>query len=333
MNILYIFDNNFVPQAAAGICSLLENNRFADSITIYIMSLHVSEDSEKKLENFIGRYADEEHERRAVFIEIDDIPGYFDFKIDTAGWNDIVLARLLLDRFLPEELERIIYLDADTMVRRSLRRLYQTDMGTHPVGMAIEPTCNLRRKKEMGLARRPYHNAGVLLIDLNNWRKSHTGEWIIDYFGKHGGHLFANDQDAINGCLKDEILTISPTYNYHNTYDIYNYRLIKKNTDYSIPSQGEIARIKENPAIVHFLGEERPWRRGNSNRFRKEYKAYLEKTPWKDTPDEEGWKMYFICWRIFNFVMKPFPLTRLFIIDTLMPFMLKRKHAVSKKKK
>ena len=114
MNILYIFDNNFVPQAAASICSLLENNRFAENITIYIMSLHVSEDSEKKLEAFIGNYADEGHVRHTVFIEIDDIPSYFDFEIDTAGWNDIVLARLLLDRFLPEEVERIIYLDADT---------------------------------------------------------------------------------------------------------------------------------------------------------------------------------------------------------------------------
>lgn len=46
-----------------------------------------------------------------------DIKQYFDFEFDTTGWNSIVLARLVLDKFLPEDMEKVLYLDGDTIVR------------------------------------------------------------------------------------------------------------------------------------------------------------------------------------------------------------------------
>ncbi len=326
MNILYILDNNFVPQVAAGICSVCENNKRVRNICFYIMSLHISEENEKKLEEFVSGYSDENVSRRVVFIELDEIDSYFDYQIDTEGWNPIVLARLLLDRFLPETVRRIIYLDGDTIVRRSLVKLWTTDMGDCSVGAAIEPTCSHKRKESLGLKGMPYYNAGILLIDMDNWRKNQTGEELIRYYGDNGGHLFANDQDCINGALKGRICTISPTYNYHNTYDIYRYGFYGKYMDYPFMSREELGRIRRNPVIIHFLGEDRPWRKGNTHRFGKEYLWYLKQTPWKDTPMETGWERYFVCWRIFNALMKPFPMLRCYIINRLMLRMLKNKH-------
>jgi lipopolysaccharide biosynthesis glycosyltransferase len=236
-----------------------------------------------------------------------------------------VLARLLLDKLLPEDIHRIIYLDGDTIVRGDLNDLWNTEMGEKSIGACMEPTCSRKRKAYLGLKNIPYYNAGVLLIDLDNWRKNGTGKEIIDYYRAHDGRLFANDQDAINGSQKEKILSLSITYNYHNTYDIYRYRLLKKNCDYPVPEKAEVNRIKENPCIVHFLGEERPWRLGNKHRFSGDYIRYLDMTPWKGQNLEDGWKTYFTCWNIFNTVLKPFPMLRCNIINHLIPFVLKLK--------
>ena len=321
MNIVLTFDNNFIPQAAACAASVCANNRDCGDLTFYLMALNAEEERLGKLRKYI-----EENGGSVQVIELSRIQDYFDFSVDTAGWNPIVLARLLLDRLLPESAGRVLYLDCDIIVRKNLKELWETDLNGCVLGACMEPTCAPERREALGIRKAPYYNAGVLLIDLGKYREIHAGEKILAFYKEAGGSLFANDQDAINGSLKDSILPLSCTYNYHNTYDLYRYRLLEKNCDYPVPSREELERIKADPAIVHFLGEERPWRAGNTNRFRDEYHHYLSLTPFADTPDEPGWNRYFFCWRIFNFMMRPFPMTRLRIINSLIPRMVEKRH-------
>lgn len=323
MNILYILNDKFVPQVAASMCSLLENNKKEIEICFYILSLDISEDNLSLMKSFVGRYGDETHKRCIEVIQLNDIQSYFDYEVETIGWNSIILARLILDKLLPDKVERIIYLDGDTIVRRRLGRLFSKDMGDKSIGAAMEPTCKKSRKKQLGLEGRPYCNSGVLLLDMNNWRKNGTGEKLVSYYKANASQIIAADQDTINGAERDNIFLISPTYNYHNTYDIYRYGFYKRYLDYRFISRKELEKIKANPAIVHFLGEERPWRKGNTHRFGKEYLYYLNKTPWKNTPMEKGWEKYFFCWHIFNKIMWPFPVLRCHIINSLIPFVLK----------
>ena len=323
MNIVYTTDRNFLPQTAAGLTSVCENNQEVSSVTFYILGLGLEEEDVKLLSDHLRGYETDGRTRKLVHIGIGDLASWFDFDFDTTGWNPIVLARLLMDRLLPDGLERVLYLDGDTIVRKDLSSLWETDMKGCALGACIEPTCSHKRKEALGLAGKPYFNAGVLLVDLGLWRRLGTGEEIIEYYRRNGGRLFANDQDAINGSQKGKIHSLSVTYNYHNTYDIYRYRLLEKNCDYPVPSREELARIRRDPCIVHFLGEERPWREGNTHRFRDEYLMYLEKTPFKGQSLEKGWRLYFLCWRVFNLVMKPFPMLRLEIINELIPLMLR----------
>lgn len=59
----------------------------------------------------------QKYNRNVIIKELGDIKQYFDFEFDTTGWNSIVLARLVLDKFLPEDMEKVLYLDGDTIVR------------------------------------------------------------------------------------------------------------------------------------------------------------------------------------------------------------------------
>ena len=333
MNIVYTFDSAFVPQTAVSIASLCGSNTEAEEIRFFLLVKDVPEETRQALDRMIRGFADERHGRSAVFVSLGSTDDFFDFPVNTAGWKPIVLARLVLDRLLPESAGRVLYLDGDTLVRGSLKELWQTDLQGQTLGAAVEPTCSRKRKNALGLEGAPYYNAGVLLIDLDAWRANKTGEEILAFYREKGGYLFANDQDAINASQKGRIATVSPAYNYHNTYDLYRYRLLEKNCDYPVPSKEEIERIRQNPCIVHFLGEERPWREGNTNRFRREYEETLAKTPFAGQGMESGWKNYFRCWRIFNTVMRPFPMLRLGIINSLVPYMVRKKHRRNLEKK
>ena len=329
MNILYTLNDKFVPQVSAGICSVGENNKDIEKINFYLMSLKITNDNKKKLKNFIKK----KYNRDIIYIELDDLNKYFDFDFDTNGWNPIVLARLLLDKLLPSNLDRILYLDGDTIVRGSLKELWNTNMGDKIIAASIEPTIDKIRKSNLGLENKPYYNAGVLLVDLNNWRKYDAGKVVIDFYRKNNGKLFANDQDAINGSLNDKILTLSPKYNFYNIFYQYNYKFLSKLCDFKYIDKSTYDDALKNPTIIHYLGEERPWRTGNKHKYKNDYLNYLSITPWKNCNIESGWRLYFICWNCFNIFTKPFPGLRYKIINRLIPVFMKHRSKKIKQNK
>lgn len=315
MNILYTINDKFVPQLGAAICSVCENNRKNSDINFYLVSSGINDWNKESLKKLVKSY-----NQTIKIIELGKIDKYFDFEFDTTGWPPITLARLLMDKILPENIKRIIYLDADTIVRGDLSELWNINLGNKIVGMSIEPTIDKNRISVLNINKYPYYNAGVLIVDLEKWRKTGACKKIFDFYKVHNGKLFANDQDAINGALKDDIYTISPKYNFYNIFYQYPYSFMcKLMKPLKYISKEEYVKALKNPIIIHYLGEERPWRKGNTHKYKNDYKKYLSKTIWKDNPDEEGWKLYFICWRIFNLATKPFPKLRCNIINSLIP--------------
>ena len=321
MNIVYTVDDKFVPQLATGIYSVCKNNETED-ITFYVISKGISESNKKNLVDWVASL-----KQKIDIIELDDISNYIDFEFDTSSWNDIVLARLFFDKLLPDSVDKILYLDGDTMVRGSLVELWNTDMKEYVLAAAIEPTANKVRKEAIHLnINEPYYNAGVLLINMRNWKEVYAGKKVLDFYKKHNGKLFANDQCAINGSLKDYILQISISCNFCNTYRFYPYKtLVKITSPTPFIGKDEFEKIKSNPSIIHFLGEERPWRLGNKHPYTKEYLNYWNSTPWKNSLLEDGWQTYFKAFNLFNSITKPFPLIRYKIIDTLIPYMIKHR--------
>lgn len=321
MNIVYTVDNKFVPQLATCICSVCENNK-KEEITFYVVSKGISKGNKARLESYVESYG-----QKISIIELGDVKNYIDFEFDTSSWNDIVLARLVFDRLLPETVEKVLYLDGDTMVRGSLHKLWQTDISDYVLGAAIEPTANEERKHAIGLhVDEPYYNAGVLFINMKKWREMNAGKMVLDFYQMHNGKLFANDQCAINGALKDYILQIPVSYNFCNTYRFYPYKtLVKMTSPAKFCTRQEYEAIKKNPMIIHFLGEERPWRVGNKHTYTKEYMKYWNKTPWKDSELEYGWERYFKAFNLFNLMMKPFPYLRFKIMDKLIPVFIRHR--------
>ncbi len=322
MNIVYTTDDNFIKQVTTSLVSLYENNK--TEVNVYMLLKNVSESNKQILNQTAEAY-----NQVISLIDLKNIDEYFGQSINTGGWNDIVLSRLFLDKILPNEVERVIYIDGDTIVRGALLELWNVDLKDNILGAVVEPVISSKRKEILGLdSKSSYYNAGVLLIDLKQWKAKDAGNRIINYYAEHGYKLFANDQDAINGELKNEIQTIDIKYNYNNTFHYYPYYFLKKR-DKNLPDKEQYRDSVNNPCIIHYLGEERPWREGNKHEYRDDYIKYYQKTIFGNSSRssewiiEYGWQRYFTFWNLFNLFVKPFPSIRLFIINTGIPVMMK----------
>ena len=113
----------------------------------------------------------------------------------------VTQARLYLSSFL-SCLERVLYLDMDVLVLRSLRKLWDSDI-VSPCGILARTSTlpNVVKKmashlqiSEAGLGFAGF-NAGVMLLDLRRLRESDFEETIVSHFGERIG---ANDQIVYN---------------------------------------------------------------------------------------------------------------------------------------
>lgn len=140
-------------------------------------------------------------------------------------WTWMSLVRLVLPDLLIME-KRVLWLDVDTIVEQDIGDLFDRDLAGNCVAMVEEP---VRSKYPF-----TYHNAGVILMDLDKLRADDTWRKWIKLINREP--FTAKDQDVINLICQGEILTLGPEWN----------------------SAGHITQNAEDPYIRHYAGSLRP---------------------------------------------------------------------------
>ena len=200
MNILYQFNEKYVPYAGVSITSLLENNKDADYITIYLLGEAISTESRKKLLQQIEIYG-----RKGVFIDaVELIEEIKDVGLDQYRGSYAANIRMFVNNFIPKTIDRLLYLDCDTIITDSLTDLFNIDMKDKPVAMVLDSMC-MNHKQAIGFLKNDlYFNSGVILFDLKEWRKRQCQERIMDHVKNIRSHYMAPDQDILNIVLKNQ---------------------------------------------------------------------------------------------------------------------------------
>ena len=298
MNVVYVSNENYVRHMAASMVSLFERNQGDKQLTVYVFSIKIKKETKRKLCQMADRY-----HREISWVELGDLRTQFGFELDTGGFDASIMGRLFVGRLLPESVRRVLYLDCDTIIMRSLGRLWNTNLRGNVMGAVMEPTIYKPVKQVIGLGEEDaYVNSGVLLIDLERWRELQVEEQLVDFYQKRVGSLFACDQDVLNGVLKGHICFLSPEYNFCTNYRYLSYReLLRYGKTYQAVGKQAFAKAKHHPAILHYAGDERPWIAGNRNHYRKAYENALALTPWAGTPKEKGQEWYMAAYHLMNY--------------------------------
>ena len=311
MNVVYAANENYVEHLCASLISLLENNK--KELKIYIVSVGISKKSKKILSDTALIY-----NKSLNFINFEDISKKFTYKPDTSRFDITALGRLFLGELLPKNIEKVIYLDCDTIILRDLSALFRVDLKSKLLGAVPEPTVYPRLKTDIGMYKDAiYYNSGVLLIDLKQWRETEATKSVVNYLESINDCCLFADQDAINGAFMNRIHTLSPKYNFFSNYKYWRYEdLVKLSPSYRLIPKANFESAKAHPALVHFAGDERPWKTGSLNYYKKAYRKYKKLSYFAAYPLEKANVFYMFAYHCMNLITPIFPWLRLYLSET-----------------
>jgi lipopolysaccharide biosynthesis glycosyltransferase len=182
---------------------------------------------------------------------------------------------------LPNDLDKILYLDADILVLDELTKLWTFPLDNKVGGcVQLRPTLAVSldfAPEEIVLTHNtPAFNAGVMLIDLAQWRQKEIGKLSLHFAYKYKYQFKAWDQDALNCALVGSWEKLPARWNVRP--DIFGFEPWKEG---SYTLEEEKLALKA-PGILHFAGETKPWLPFAKHPYKKLFFHYLSLTPWKD---------------------------------------------------
>jgi len=179
--------------------------------------------------------------------------------------------RLLLPELVPAHIDKLLYLDSDTIVIGDISALLETDLKGNAIAMVLDPNSEQYAK---GHNLSAYYNSGVALFSLDVWRSEELTSKCFDYLEKPTTPVRLADQCAINVVLAERVAELDPKWN-RFTYD----------------SQVEtlaLQSLRDDYAIIHFTAKEKPWYSWYRNALGKLYWDYLDVSPWKNAKPKEA---------------------------------------------
>ena len=245
-------------------------NVTSDDVMMYLLHNGLKRSTVKRLQKIADRY-----NVGLKFLEIDleilkDCP--VDEKIHYG--NIMMYARLLLPSKLPN-LDKVIYLDCDLVVCKDLKSLWETDVNDVAVTMAPD----LLYQDKATLSRlginNNYLNSGVIVMNLDYWRKHDVMKRLLAYISDKGNELIYNDQDSLNAILHDERRQLPVKYNVTPHY------FLKNPDNYPKEMHEEIRDARINPIIFHFLGKIKPWSLGCYLPGKELFMKYQKASGWR----------------------------------------------------
>ena len=247
MNILITINKKYVKQVNILLNSIQYSNT-EESFDVYVLHRDLEEKDLEIMNNNLDLKRFEIH-----LIHIQEI---HKFPVYEKRYPVEIYFRIFASKYLPQGLERILYLDADTIVINPLKELYETDFEGNYYVAATHVKKVLHKLNEIRLNIKedePYINTGVLLINLKALRIIPIEKEVKTFIKNNERKLLLPDQDIIVSIFGDKIkLVDSLKYNLGertvNTYNINH-------------PQNPIGLkwICRNTVIIHYFGRNKPW--------------------------------------------------------------------------
>ena len=257
-HIAFCCDDNYLIPACIMLESLMKKNEDIHFV-IHTFADDLSEESIERLKNIIKAGGAE--------LTLHVLPTHAKELIQNAPTlSHISIAtyyRLFLPYVIDENVRKVLYLDCDVLVRRSVKELFKE---TTP-GIIVVGASDINEKEHAErIGVDTYVNAGVLTMDMAAIREMYTMESMAEEISKIISQpikIIMGDQDIINLLFAGHVAKVSTSYNFQ--------RLTQKAYCLKNPS------LVKNAVIAHFIAEDKPWHNDYLIVYAGEYYSYLRK--------------------------------------------------------
>ena len=242
-------DHNYVRHCAVTLVSLFENNP-KETFTVHIIARELSETDRNILTALAGKY-----NNKACYYT-PDAQMLEGFTI-RATHNRLSLAayyRCFLSALLPEDIDRVLYLDCDIVILGDITPLWRTPLDAH-TGVAVVEDTGCKELQRYEILQYPaedsYFNSGVLLINLVYWREHHIAQACVDYYRTYPERIIFNDQDLLNCVLHRHKTLVGLQWNVQDGF-------YRNHPAISPEWHRTHAEILRHPVILHYTNR-KPW--------------------------------------------------------------------------
>ena len=266
-NIVLSPDNNYAKHAAVVMASVLGNCENPENVAFHILEDgSLSQENREKLAFVVKSGAE-------IFFERIDMHGMAE--LPESGYLTVNMwYRLCIASALPQNIERALYLDCDTVVNAPLSEIFNIDMRGKTVAGAMD--CWWKKfDKRIGFPKGyRYFNSGVLLIDMERWRGLGIEKKLFDFLSENPEKARLLDQTVLNIVLQNEYLNLPMAYNFQYVPPFFEESCYLRDAS-------EYVDTLPAPKIVHFVGMYKPWNLGLGvcNIYHLLYFRHLAQTP------------------------------------------------------
>lgn len=267
MNIVICLNKGYLMPTTVMLCSLFENNK-GEQICVHALLGEGGEMCISPLKALAEKYCQviEFHH-----VDMQTLP-YLPVKCK--GQNSYITIeaylRLFLCDYLPEDIDKVLYLDGDMIICQNISELWEWDLGEAAVGAVpgfkgfdVHYINNLGYDVRYG-----YFNSGVLLVNLKLWREECVKDIFLSYLRDGSHSLLYHDQDVLNAVFYNKKIELPIKYNLTTG-------LLFKDRFHSISCSyyHEIKEAFNDPVIIHYAGPYKPW----FSNIHTPLKSYFEK--------------------------------------------------------
>ncbi len=244
--IFFSTDDNYIPFLDVAINSLISNASREYSYRIIVLNTGLSEEN-------------------VVKVKLNECPGFSIDFIDISSevekiksrlknvyhFSVVTYYRLFIASLFPQY-DKIVYLDCDLVVLGDVSKLYNTELGSNILAAGpeqfVQNTAEFRQYAERSLGVDPdkYVNAGVLVINLEEFRRNKIEKKFIKLITEYDFDLLDPDQAYLNYLCQDKILVLPNGWNkepmplpLEGNKNIVHYALYKKPWQYDDVLDGE----------------------------------------------------------------------------------------------
>ena len=265
MNLLFAVDDNYVDQLLTTLYSVYDNSR-QTQLDIYILQSQPLTQNDR-ITAFCQRIGATYHPVLIAADAFDDAP-------TTDRYPKTIYYRLLAHEYLPQDLDKILYMDADILCLNPIQDLYDMDLGDKLYAAASHVSDDnvldlVNKLRLQNFEMESYFNTGTLLMNLAAIRQTVKRQDIMDYIAANASALILPDQDVLNGLYGHYTLEVpDEIYNYDARYSLlYQAR----NRDW------DLDWVVANTVFLHFCGRAKPWLPDYNSRYAGLFKHYQHK--------------------------------------------------------